>query len=301
MPTAVERLLDSFLKLDGLDDRGALNQANLKIDDAFLKLSTASADDFLKIENLGFIKFAFEKLGDSFLQLGDDFHKVTVATDAFGDAVLKLAPPPPIGTDSVDRGGGLQADFIGLDHKLSDVSQDLKILGSDFLKLDTAPNFADFQQKWNALSGDFHALGGDTVEAVDAFHKLSLDFLKLGQGGDRPSPLDLAYKELGGELQSLSDGFRLLVADFANIGDAFAHGSGGGGGAGRPGDPNAAGGGGGAGGPIGGALALLYQHFHDISVDLGAFGDGSVRVLEALQPSSPTLVADTSGHGNGHG
>jgi hypothetical protein len=294
MPTAVERLLDSFLKLTGVDDRGALDEATLKIDDAFLTLSTASTDTFHKIENLGFIKFSFEKLGDSFIKLSDDFHKITVAEDAFGDAVLKLT-----GNPNGDAVGGLRTDFAMLDHKLSATSDDLKILGTDFLKLDTAPNFADFQQKWNALGGDFHKFSGDIAAAVDAFHKVSEDFLKLSQGGDRPSPVDLAYKELGGELQSVGDTLGLVAGDFLKIGDAVA--ATGGAGAGRPGDATSATGGAGAGtpDPIGAALQLLFQHFHDLDVKLNALGDGSVRVLDSLE--QPALFADTSSRGSGHG
>jgi hypothetical protein len=50
MPTAVERLLDSFLKFDGLREQGALNDAFVKIDDTIVNLANASADDFLKIK-----------------------------------------------------------------------------------------------------------------------------------------------------------------------------------------------------------------------------------------------------------
>jgi hypothetical protein len=47
MPRAVERFLDSFLKLAGFDDRrgqDALNDAFVKIDSDLLKLSSANAD-----------------------------------------------------------------------------------------------------------------------------------------------------------------------------------------------------------------------------------------------------------------
>lgn len=46
MPTAVERLLDLFLKLDGIEGRheqSVLNNAFLKIDSDLLKLSNANA------------------------------------------------------------------------------------------------------------------------------------------------------------------------------------------------------------------------------------------------------------------
>ncbi len=301
MPTAVERLLESFLKLTGIRDQGALNEAALKIDDAFLKLSNASADDFLKIESSAFLKFEFEKIGDSFLKLGDDFHKISLAGEVIDQTVLKLTGTPT--TDSVDSRSGLQADFVALDHKLNTTSTDLKILGTDFLKLDTSPDLEVFQHKANVVADDFLKLSTDMAADRVAFLKLSADFLKLSQGGDRPSPLDLAYKELGGDLRAVGDTFGLLAADFVNVGDAVAHG--GGGGAGRPGDPNASGGGGGAGDQIGAALTLLYQHFHALDLKLDALGDGSVRVIHDLLPAvdqgASHLFADGSHQGNGHG
>ena len=48
-------------------------------------------------------------------------------------------------------------------------------------------------------------LGGDMAANSDAFNKLGDDFLKLVGNADYPSPLDLAYKELGGELNVRSD------------------------------------------------------------------------------------------------
>jgi hypothetical protein len=301
MPTAVERLLESFLKLTGIRDQGALNEASLKIDDAFLKLSNANEDSFLKIEGSAFIKFDFEKIGDSFIKLGDDFHKISVAGEVIDQTVLKLTGGPTV--NSVDSGPGLQTDFVTLDHKLNTTSTDLKILGTDFLKLDTAPNLDVFQQKADVVVGDFIKLGTDMAADRVAFLKLSADFLKLSQGGDRPSPLDLAYKELGGELQAVGDTFGLLATDFVKVGDAIAHGTGGG--AGRPGDLNAAAGGGGAGDQIGAALTLLYQHFHALDLKLDALGDGSVRLIHDLLPAvdqgASQLFADGSHQGNGHG
>ena len=297
MPTAVERLLESFLKLTGIRDQGALNEASLKIDDAFLKLSNANADDFLKIERSGFLKFEFEKIGDSFLKLGDDFHKISVAGEVLDQTVLKLTG----GSTNLSVDGGPQADFLKLDTALKATSTDLKILGTDFLKLDTSPNLEVFDHKASVVVDDFLKLSSDMAADRVAFLKLSADFLKLSQGDDRPSPLDLAYKELGGELQAVGDTFGLLATDFLKVGDAVAHGTGGG--AGRPGDANAAGGGGGAGDQIGAALTLLYQHFHALDLKLDALGDGSVRVIHDLLPAvdqgASQLFADGSHQGHG--
>jgi hypothetical protein len=301
MPTAVERLLDSFLKLTGLRDQGALHEATLKIDEAFLKLSTANADNFLKIEGSPFIKLDFERIGDSFIKLGSDFHKITVAGEAADQLLLKLSGGPTPNSD--DPRAGVQADFVELDHKVSTTSTDLKILGTDFLKLDTAPDVASFQIKGELVADDFLKLSADTAADRVAFLKLSADFLKLSQGVDASSPLDRALKELGGELQAVGDTFGLLSTDFLKVGEAVAHGSGGG--AGRTSDLNAAGGGGGsgAGDSIGAALTLLYQHFHALDLKLDALGDGSVRLIHDLLPAvdqgTAQLFGDT--HGNGHG
>jgi hypothetical protein len=300
MPTAVERLVDSFLKFAGLRDQGALHEATLKIDEAFLKLSTANADDFLKIESHGFLKFEFEKIGDSFIKLGSDFQKVSVGAELVDQVVLKLTGSPT--GDSTDARGP-QADFVALDHKLNTTSLDLKILGADFLKLDTSANAAEFQQKGNVVADDFMKLGADMAADQAAFLKLGADFIKLGGNSDSSSPLDRAYKELGGELQAVGDAFGVLATDFVRVGDAVAHGSGGGGGAGRPGDGGQ--GGGGSGDPIGAALTLLYQDFHALDLKLDAAGDGSVRLIRDLLPSAGDdglrLFGDNSSHGNGHG
>ncbi len=302
MPTAVERLLESFLKLTGIRDQGALNEATLKIDDAFLKLSNANADDFLKIESSGFLKFEFEKIGDSFIKLGDDFHKISVAGEVIDQTVLKLTGTPTV--NSVDGGGSVQDDFLKLDDTLKTTSTDLKILGTDFLKLDTSPNLEVFDHKASVVVGDFIKLGTDMAADRLAFLKLSADFLKLSQGGgETPSPLDLAYKEMGGDLRAVGDTFGLLATDFVNVGDAVAHGTGGG--AGRTFDVKVTGGGGGSGDTIGAALTLLYQHFHALDLKLDALGDGSVRLIHDLLPAvdqgASQLLADGSHQGNGHG
>jgi hypothetical protein len=303
MPTAVERLLDSFLKFTGLRGQGALNEAAFKLDEAFLKLSTANADNFLKIEGSPFVKIDFDRIGDSFVKLGADFHRLTVAGEAVDQVLLKLTGGTTVGSD--DPRAGAQADFVALDHKVSTTSTDLKILGTDFLKLDTAPNVASFVIKGELVADDFLKLSTDTAADRVAFLKLSADILKLSQGVDATSPLDRALKQLGGELQAVGDTFGLLSTDFLKVGDAVAHGAGGGGGSGLSTNVNGAGGGGGAGDSIGAALTLLYQHFHTLDVKLEALGDGSVRLINDLLPAvdqgTSKLFSDNSQHGNGHG
>jgi len=105
MPTAVERLLDSFLKFDGLREQDTLNDAFLKIDDTFLKLSNVNADNFLKIEHDRSVTIkggGFEVIGDAFIKLGGDFHKISIA----GQLIDEFAE---IERRSDDRLGGYSA------------------------------------------------------------------------------------------------------------------------------------------------------------------------------------------------
>jgi hypothetical protein len=295
--------VDSFLKLTGLRGQGALNEAALKLDEAFLKLTTANADDFLKIEGSPFVKIDFDRIGDSFVRLGADFHRLTVAGEAVDQVLLKLTGGTTVNSD--DPRAGAQADFVALDQKVTTTSTDLKILGTDFLKLDTAPNVASFVIKGELVADDFLKLSTDTAADRVAFLKLSADIFKLSQGVDATSPLDRALKQLGGELQAVGDTFGLLSTDFMKVGDAVAHGAGGGGGSGLSTNVHGAGGGGGAGDSIGAALTLLYQHFHTLDAKLEALGDGSVRLIHDLLPAvdqgTPQLFSGDNSHGNGHG
>ena len=94
MPTAVERLL--FLKLALVDDfaefigahEHKLNDAFLKIDADFLKLSSAKGDSFLKIEHE--LKHDFDVIGDAFQKVGRQFEVASILGDAFGNHDLKI-------------------------------------------------------------------------------------------------------------------------------------------------------------------------------------------------------------------
>ncbi len=135
MPTAVERLL--FLKLALVDDfaefigahEHKIDNAFLKINSDFLKLSSATGDNFLKIEHE--LKHDFDVIGDAFHKIGQQFEVASILGDAFGKHDLKIAP------------GGLSdanTDFLKIDAALKVSGMDFKVLGTDFLKLDTSPN-----------------------------------------------------------------------------------------------------------------------------------------------------------------
>jgi len=275
MPTAVERLLDSFLKLNDRQQEG-LDDAFAKIDDDLQKISTASADGFRKIEHDPSLTVGFNVIGTSFLELGHDFHRVDTALNLIDDFVVKAVGAP---------GRGLGSDFALLDHKVRSSATDLKALGLDFLTLDASPSLDAFRLKIAGISDDFVRLGADMAANRDAFYELGDDFLKLA-GGEKVSPLDLAYKEFGGDLRIVGDQFGVLVGDFLALDNAM-HGSGGG-------EGIVESGGGGGAGVVGLALMTLLQDFHTLGGALGEMGDGSVRLISELSHSS---LLNTGGNG----
>jgi hypothetical protein len=274
MPTAVERLLDSFLKLDGIGGRreqAALDNAFLKIDADLLKLSNANADNFLKIEHDRSLKLEFDVIGEAFLKLGSDFNRGATAARLVDQFVLKLSGSPTVG--SVDGAPSPQADFLFLDHKLEASATDLKILGADFLKLDTSRTVEAFQHKVTGIGNDFLKLGADMAADRDAFLKLGADFLKLG-AAENPSPLDLAYKELGGEMRTVGSEFDALSTDFLKLGQAMQ--------AAGDGSVRALDASGGGAGAIGTAFTTLFHDFLKLDTGLAALGGGAATLIGDL-------------------
>lgn len=290
MPTAVERLLDSFLKFDTAREQLKLDNAFLKIDEAFQKLSNVNGDgfNFLKIEHELKLHETFNVIGEGFIKLGVDFHKVDTAENLTGNFVVKLLGDHKIG----DLLPAIDQDFKFLDHKIDAVSTDLKIVGLDFLKLDSSPNQRVFDHKVQTASSDFLKLGGDTSAAGDAFIKLGEAFITLRKAGGDPKLID-AYEQFGGELVTIGQTLDTLAADFLKLGDAL-HGGGGG-----EGD---------SANTIGGTLSLIYQQFHFLDQKFEALGDGSVRLISELVPAvqhegggPPTVFPGTDQHGGGGG
>jgi hypothetical protein len=276
MPTAVERFFDSFLKLSGFDGRheqAALNDAFVKIDSDFLKLSDANADNFVKIEHK--VDRDFDVIGGAFIKLGEDFGRIAFVGALIDDFVLKVtqATIAEVPTPAADVAPGPQADFIKLDEAMKFSGADLKILGGDFIKLNDSRNLDGFDLKIKIVAADFIKLSTDMAANGDAFHKLAFDFQKLGNV-DNPSPLDLAYKELGGELQTVGNVFGALSADFSSLVPAVQ-----------------VGGGGGAGDiatnsdiklSLGAGFMQLNQDFHKLDSALGGVGDGAAAVIGSL-------------------
>jgi hypothetical protein len=290
MPTAVERLLDSFLNFDTERQQVKLNNAFDKVDEAFLKLSSFNGDgfNFLKIEHDLKLQETFNVIGQGFVDVGIDFHKVDTALKLTDQFVIKLLGDHKIG----DLLPAIDQDFKALDQKVDAVSTDMKYDGLDFLKLDSSPNQQVFDHKVQTASSDFLKLGGDTAAAYDAFLKLGGDFLRLANGGgDKdPSPLDLAYKEFGGELVTIGQTLGTLSTDFLKLGDAL-HASGD------------------SANTISGTLSLIYQEFHLLDAEFVKLGGGVNELIGLLRPSSlngddgpPTVVGNSTHQGGGgHG
>lgn len=309
MPTAVERLFESFLKLDGIDgghETAALNGAFLKIQDELPRLLSANPDTFLKLEHDPSLQLSFDAVGDAFLKLGADFGNIATGGQVIDTFFLKLTGSPTPG--SVDVTPGPQADFLTLDHKLTASAMDLKILGTDFLKIDSPQTVEEFRSKIEGIGNDFLKLGADMAADRDAFLKLGADFLKLGTV-DHPSALDNAYKEFGGELRTVGMDFGALATDFLKLGQDFESATGGGagdhdhkhGGGGGAGIVEAAGthvhgGGGGAGLTF---MTLLHD-FHKLNAALDGLADGAATVVTDLLHESP-LAGGHSPTGGGHG
>jgi hypothetical protein len=205
----------------------ALNSAFSNIDSDFIKLTNASADSFLKVEFT--VKHDINDIGGAFIKLGEGFGDLSEAGHKIDTAFLKLA----IGSSTSGGGAGkvAQADFLALDTTLKTSSADLKILGSDFVKLDTAPDLLTIKLTDAVVSGDFLKVGTDMSDVSGAFIKLGTDLVALGSGENGNSPqLNEALKILGGDFeQKISPAFDALALDWHKLSRDFANLAGGGG------------------------------------------------------------------------
>lgn len=263
MPTAVERLLflklaqfDDFADFIGAHEQTELAGALLKIDSDFLQLSSASGDAFLKIEHDPSFKHDVDVIADSFFKIARQFDVMATVGGTLGHWEFKFA--------STDLGDAA-ADFIKLDSALKFSGADLKILGSDFIKLDTSPDAEAFQLKIRGVGEDFFKLSTDMAADGSAFKILGGDFLKLAGGNDEIlSPLDLAYKELGGELQTVGARFDTLSLDFIKLDEALG---------GQESE----------GGSLGTALMTLDQDFIKLDTALADMGDAAIKLFGGIK------------------
>ena len=282
MPTAVEH---GFLKLDGFENPGEqhkLNQAFLKIDNAFIKLEGATdTEAFLELERRGAIKHEFETIGGAFIKLGDGLGDIANVALKIDDFVIKLtsAGGNTVTADGVTTGGvDPQTDFLKLDAALTTSAGDLKLFGEDFLKLDRSTSVSDFSIKLDAAGSVLGTLGSDMTANENAFDQLGQDFIKLG-GGDAGAGapiIDMFYKELGADLYKIGSDFGSLSSDFLKLESAITSG---GVTVGSAVELLSASSGGGAGGPIGSAFAALDQDFLKLDHALGAAGGPAAALI----------------------
>jgi phage-related protein len=180
-------------------------------------------------------------------------------------------------TAAADVAPGPQADFYKWDQAMKVSGSDLKILGADFLKLNDSRNFDVFQLKIKGIAEDFVKLSTDMTNNGQTFDKLGADFMKVGNV-DNPSPLDLAYKELGGELQTVGKVFSTLSTDFGSLLPAVQVG-------GNDSDIKLS---------LGAGFMQLNQDFHKLDSALGGVGEGAAAVIG-------NLFSHSAGGGGGAG
>jgi hypothetical protein len=259
MPTAVERLLDSFLRF-GDRNGAALEDAFQSIDDDLAKLLNADPGTFLKIEHDQDVHQDFNLIGRTFLTIGHDFHIGAQAGELIDNFLLKEfglnkgdAPPPP------------QSDFLALDHDLEQTAKDLRHAGLDFLKLTTAHDPDAFAVKLDRAAADFVKIEGDLLADSESMAKLGADVIQLAALPNPPSTQQ-ALTDFGAELQTVAGQFQDLAKDFAQLGDATQN----------------------APGAVGQALMVLMQDFHALGVEVAKVG------VEAN-----ALIDESHGHAHG--
>jgi hypothetical protein len=214
-----------FIKFGGED----LNEAFLKIDTDFLKLSSASTDSFLKVEAK--IKDVINDIGGAFIKLGESFDDLSESAVKIDTAFLKLAGSATTTTVGSDAAVvGPQADFLKVDATLKTSAGDLATLGADFLKLGTAPDLLTIKLTDVIISGAMQKISTDMGDASGAFLKLGTDLAALGTGENSNSPqFNDALKVLGSDFENKwSPAFDALAFDWNKLSQDFANLAGGG-------------------------------------------------------------------------
>jgi hypothetical protein len=228
MPTAVELKLDnilqSFLKLDGIDGRGeqaSLRGAFLKIDADFSKLTGApTTESFLKLDHK--YDAVTDVIGNAFIKLSRDFDRIAEVGIKIDEVFYQTGG---FGTPSSVDLPNPQADWMTVNAALKLDASDLKLFGDDFLKLDAAASSMDFIKLEAAAGGGAIKLSSDMVASEQDFLKLGQDFVSLG--GDGATQLEGDFLKLGAALQTVGTQFGTLSTDLATLGGDLQGGSGG--------------------------------------------------------------------------
>ena len=269
MPTAVERLLDSFLRF--ADRNGAALQAAFEdIDDNLDKLLNGDPANFLKIEHDRTVHGEFNLIGRTFLTIGQDFHIGAQAGALVDNFVLK-----DLGIKKSDTPPAAQNDYLALDDNLEETAKDLKHTGLDFLKLTTAHNPGAFADRLDKIAGDFTEVAGDLSQDSTSLDKLGGDLVQLGSLPNPPSVQE-ALTGFGVELQTVAGQVHDLAQDFVQLSGATHN----------------------APGTVGQAFMAAMQNFQDLGAEAAKLGAGANALLHDLRgvahPDAATILA--SGH-----
>jgi hypothetical protein len=271
--------------------RDAVNDAFLKIDADFLKLSKAGPDFLLELKGPQ-IKHEISVIGGAFDKLGDAFIKLSDAALKIDDLFLKYAPPPTtvptltaasVGGDAPDP----QADFLKLDAGLKLLGGDLGTAGADFVKLDKAPTYLTFKLTEVIISSDFAKVSTDTSAVGGQFGQLGDDLLKLSTGPTNSVELNNAWKVLGDEFHKISSAFDAVAVDWNKLSQDFATLGGAGGGTNTSAlVASSSSGGPSPSGQVGSDFLKLEHDFVLLSQALGASGPDLVKAFDALVDQS---------------
>lgn len=290
------------LKFDGPDgeqSHGALHDAFLKIDEDFLKLSSATPETLLKVEAGHQIENNISAIGDWFLKLDGEFLKISDVGIKIDDVALKLTQPTP--SAAAVELPAVQSDFLKVDTDLKISASDLGTLSSDFIKLDTVSNLDDLKTGELKVSADFLKLSADTTNAGTDFTQLGNDLVSLSAGPNSVK-LDDALKLLGDEVLKIGSAFDAVALDFQKLSQDFENL--GGGGTTSVADfldsQNSSAGHSTPTGPLGSDFLKLEQDFQVLNHDLGAgfFAGGQVigDLLAQTGNDSGHPMTDDIGH-----
>ena len=166
-----EKCLCQFIKYGGgPEGQGAFENTSLSIGADLLKLSNAVGDTFLTVE--GAIKHDINVIGDTFIKWSNEFIKLSDVALKIDTFVIKLTQPTTTGDTALPAAaveGGPQTDFINLNTSLKILGGDIKLLGSDFLKLDTAPDVAALKFAETAVGDAFSQAGADASNVSEDY------------------------------------------------------------------------------------------------------------------------------------
>ena len=269
MPTAVERLLDSFLSFENRNG-AALQSAFQEIDRNLANLLSADPQTFLSLEHDPAVHQDFNLIGRTFLTIGQDFHMGAQAGALIDNFALKYS-----GLDK--RGTTLEAqtDYLALDRNIEETAKDLKHAGLDFLKLTTAQDPNAFAAGLDTIAADFTELSGDFSAGGDSLAKLGTDLVRLGTLPNLPA-VQQGLTNFGGELQTEAGKFHELSQDLVQLSDATHS----------------------APGAVGLSFMALMRDFHDLGSEAAQLGVGANALLHDLQGLAHADPAPLAGGGH---